>query len=95
MAILKRVGPASAFKVGLVSYALLGLIAGVFCSMISLFGFSFGPHAQIPFARTIGVLAVVVCPVIYGIFGGIAAAIGALIYNVASGWVGGVEIEIN
>jgi len=34
MAILKRIGPASAFKVGLVSHALVGSIAGAFCSLI-------------------------------------------------------------
>ena len=36
MAVLKRIGPASAFKIGLVSYAFLGLIAGVFWSLIAL-----------------------------------------------------------
>jgi len=95
MAVLKRVGPASAFKVGLVSYALLGLIAGVFCSLISLGAFSFAPHAAMPFARTIGLFAVVVCPVIYGIVGGIASAIAAIIYDLASSWVGGIEVDLN
>jgi hypothetical protein len=95
MTILKRIGPASAFKVGLVSYAVLGLIAGVFCSLIALTGASFAPHAHLPFARAIGLLAVIVCPVVYGIIGGIATLIGALIYNLASGWVGGVGVEIS
>ena len=95
MGVLKRIGPASAFKVGLVSYALLGLVAGAFCSLIALSGTSFAPHAHLPFARAVGLLAVLVCPLIYGIIGGIAAVIGALIYNLAAGWVGGVEVEIN
>lgn len=95
MAVLKRIGPASAFRIGLVSYAFLGLIAGVFCSLIALTGASFAPHAHLPFARTVGLMAVIFCPVVYGIIGGIAAVIGAFIYNLASGWVGGVEIEIN
>jgi hypothetical protein len=95
MAVLKRIGPISAFKIGLVSYAFLGLIAGVLCSLIALTGASFAPHAHMPFARTVGLMAVILCPVVYGIIGGIAAVIGALIYNLASGWVGGVEVEIN
>jgi len=95
MAALKRIGLASAFKIGLVSYAFLGLIAGVFCSLIALTGASFAPHAHMPFARAVGLAAVIVCPIVYGIIGGIAAVIGALIYNLASGWVGGVEVEIN
>ena len=95
MAVLKRIGPASALKIGLVSYAFLGLIAGAFCSLIALTGASFVPHAHMRFARAVGLTAVIVCPIVYGIIGGIAAVIGALIYNLASGWVGGVEVEIN
>ena len=84
MPIVKRIDPASAFKIGLVSYAFLGLIAGVFCSLIVLTGASFAPHAHMPFAPAFGLFAVILCPIVYGIIGGIAAAIGALIYNLAS-----------
>lgn len=94
MAVVKRIGPASAFKVGLVLYGLLGLIAGVFCSLIALAGISFAPHERIPFAGAMGLFAVILCPIVYGIIGGIAAVIGALIYNLAAGWVGGLEVEI-
>jgi hypothetical protein len=94
MALVNRIGPASAFKIGLVSYGLLGLIAGVFCSLIALAGSSFVPHARMPFAGAIGVFAVILCPIVYGIIGGIAAVIGALIYNLAARWVGGLEVEI-
>jgi len=95
MAVLKRIGPGSAFKVGLVSYAIVGLIAGIFCSLIALTGASFAPHAHMPFMGAIGLLAVIVCPIVYGIIGGFAAVIGAFIYNLAAGWVGGVAVEIN
>lgn len=95
MAVLKRIGPASAFKIGLISYAFIGLIVGIFCSLIALTGTSFAPHTHMPFARAVGMMAVILCPIVYGIIGGFAAVIGALIYNLASGWVGGVEIEIN
>ncbi|MGB9203235.1 MAG: hypothetical protein WCB94_04580 [Terriglobales bacterium] len=95
MAVLKRVAPASAFKVGLVSYAVLGLIAGIFCSLIALAGVPFAPHAHIPFAPAIGIFAVIVCPIVYGAIGGILTAISALLYNLAARWVGGVEVELN
>ncbi len=95
MSVLKRIGPASAFKIGLVSYAILGLIAGVFCSLFVLTGASFAPHAHMPFAPAVGLFAVILCPIVYGIIGGVAAVISALIYNLASSWVGGVEVEIN
>jgi hypothetical protein len=40
MAILKRIARASAFKVGLVVYGLLGLVPGVFCSAVTLAEFT-------------------------------------------------------
>lgn len=95
MAILKRIGPGSAFKIGLISYAFLGLIGGVFCSLTALAGASSAPRAHMPFAPAIGLFAVILCPIVYGVIGGIAAVIGALIYNLASIWVGGVEVDIN
>jgi hypothetical protein len=95
MAVVKRIGPASAFKIGLVSYGLLGLIAGVFCSLIALAGISFAPHTRMPFAGAMGLFAVILCPIVYGIIGGIAAVIGAAIYNLAASWVGGLQVEIN
>lgn len=98
MSVLKRVSPASAFKVGLVAYGIVGLILGVFCSLIAVLiavaGVSFAPNARMPFLHSVGVFAVILCPIVYGIIGGIAAVIAAAIYNLAAGWVGGVEVDI-
>jgi len=95
MAVLKRIGPASAFKVGLVLYAILGLIAGVLCSLVAATGASFAPHAHLSFAGTVGLFAVILCPIVFGITGSVAAVISAFLYNLVSGWVGGVEVELN
>lgn len=94
MAILKRIAPASAFKVGLVTYAFIGLLLGALCTVVAFAGMQFAPHAHLPFAGRIGIFAVVFCPIIYGLIGGIGAAIAAAIYNLASGWVGGLEADI-
>lgn len=32
--------------------------------------------------------------VMYGVFGGIGAAIAAFVYNLTSGWVGGIEVDL-
>ena len=93
MATVKRVGPASALKVGFVMYAMLGLIAGVFCAAAALVGVPYGPHAHLP--RLFGLFGLVLCPILYGIIGGIITVITALVYNLASGWVGGLEVDIN
>ncbi len=91
MATVKRIGPGSAFKVGLVLYGLLGLIGGVLCSVVALAAPS--AHAHLPFGGPIGLFALILCPLIYGILGGIATLIGALLYNLASHWVGGLQVD--
>ena len=93
MAIVKRIAPVSAFKVGLVVYGLLGLVAGAFCSAVALAGVQFAPHSVMP--RSLGLLALILCPMIWGALGGVINAISALIYNLAAGWVGGLEVDIS
>ena len=62
-------------------------------TQLALAGVPFAPHAHSP--RLVGLFAVVLCPILYGIIGGIGLLISALLYNLASGWVGGLELEIN
>jgi hypothetical protein len=40
-----------------------------------------------------GIGALIFLPIMYGIFGFIAGVIGAFLYNVIAGVVGGIEIE--
>ena len=95
MTVLKRISPASAFKVGLVAYGIVGLILGVFCSLIAATGAHFfATHARMPIVSRVGIFAVILCPIFYGIIGGIAAVIAAGIYNLSAGWVGGLEVDI-
>ena len=47
-----------------------------------------------PWAGSLGLLAVVICPIVYGLIGGIAAIVSALIYNLAARFVGGLSVEI-
>ena len=101
MAIVKRVGPGSAFKVGLVLYALIGLVFGICMAFVSMVAGSLGTMGQsaAPGARLfgfgMGFGAIIFFPLIYGLIGGVFAAIGAAIYNLAAGWVGGLEVDIN
>jgi hypothetical protein len=90
MSILKSIRLGSAFKVGLVAYAIVGLVLGVICSVFAMAG-----HAHLGIPRAAGMFAVVFCPIVYGLAGGIASVIGALLYNLAASWVGGVEVELS
>jgi hypothetical protein len=102
MATLRRIGPGSAFKVGMVTYALFGLVIGVCIALFSMATGSLGRLAGTevgPGARALGfgmgLGAIIVAPIFYGIVGGIGGALGALVYNLVAGWVGGLEVDIS
>lgn len=102
MATLRRIGPGSAFKVGMVTYALFGVVIGV---CVALFSMAAGPFGRLagteasPGAKALGfglgLGAIIVAPIFYGILGGVGGALGALIYNLVAGWIGGLEVDIN
>jgi hypothetical protein len=101
MATVKRVGPGSAFKIGLVMYAILGLVLGIFMAILSMVAGTLGSlgESAAPGAKLLGFGlgfgAIIIFPIGYGVIGGIFAAIGAAIYNLVAGWVGGLEVDIN
>ena len=100
MALIKRIGPGSAFKVGLVVYAFLGLVIGVIFAFVSMIAGSVAETAGrggIPlhaFGLGFGVGSIIFFPIFYGLIGGVFAALGALMYNLAAGWVGGLEVDV-
>ena len=99
MATLKRIGPGSALKLGAITYGFVGLVIGIIMACFSLVagsiagmdGSGMGMRAL---GYGIGVWAIIVAPIIYGIIGGIGAGIGAVVYNLAASWVGGLEVDI-
>src|SRR2546427_2693974 len=96
MANVKRIEPGSAFKVGLVVYAFLGLIVGICMALFSMVAGSLGSLAGggVPGARSLGfgfgLGAIIIFPILYGIVGGIGGGIPAGGSNLPAGWVGGV-----
>ncbi len=101
MPVIARISPGSAFKVGLVLYALLGLLLGVLVALISLMAGGIvarlsertsGLSTVVGFGGGVG--AIIVMPIMYGLIGGIAFVISALIYNLVAGWVGGLEVDL-
>ena len=84
--IIKRIDPFSAGKVAGVAYAFLGLLVALF---VALLGSAIGGGVMGNF----GMAALIVFPILYGVIGFIATALGAAIYNLVAGWVGGVRID--
>jgi hypothetical protein len=99
--VIKRLGVFSVAKI----YALInavfglifGLIGGVFFAIFTaaMSGASGGSSRDVPvLGAGIGFLAAIILyPVIFGILGFVVGATGAAIYNLASRFVGGIEID--
>ena len=89
--IIKRVEPVSFAKVMGTLYALLGLVLGV---IFYLIGSAIGGLAGgvMPFGG-VGLAAIIIAPIVYGCIGFVASLIGAALYNLVAGWVGGVVIQ--
>jgi hypothetical protein len=102
MAVIARISPGSAAKVGLVLYAVLGLILGILVALLSLMaggiaahlGQNAPPGLSYAFGVGGGLSAIIIMPIVYGIIGAVAFGLSALIYNVVAGWVGGIEIDL-
>jgi hypothetical protein len=93
--IIKRVGPLSFARLSGALYAFIGLIIGGIFSMIALAGgFASETSGSAAIAAGIGVAAIVVFPILYGLMGFVATLIGAWLYNVVAGIVGGVELDV-
>ena len=98
---IKRVGVMSYAKITAVTCAAFGLIIGIIYGLIFMI---FGAAMMAGSGRgsagagaggiVIGLFAMIGIPIFYGILGFIFGAIGALVYNVASGFVGGIELEL-
>jgi len=93
MAVVKRIAPVSALKMGFVVCALLGLIPGIFCTTIAIAGIPIAPHQHLP--HFVPLFAIVFAPLFYGTIGALLAALGAVIYNLASRWAGGLDVKLD
>jgi hypothetical protein len=98
---IKRVGIFSYAKITSVTMAAFGLIFGVIYGLIFMVvggammaGRGEGATAAGASSFVIGLVMMVAIPIFYGIMGFVAGALGAVIYNVASRFVGGIELEL-
>ena len=92
---LRRIGALSLAKVSAVVYALLGLVLGAIFSLISVAGSILtSPKSGIAPFPPLGAAAVIILPALYGAIGFVGSLIGAAIYNVVAGLIGGVHIEL-
>jgi hypothetical protein len=97
--ILHRIGVLSCAKVFGAVYGGIGLIVGFFFSLIGMLqgmflgGTDLGAGAA-AFGFLFGIGAIVIMPIAYGLMGFVGGAVGAFIYNLVSGFVGGMELVL-
>jgi hypothetical protein len=90
--VINRVGPLSSAKIVGLLYAILGLVGGAIFSLVAAMGgFS---HGRPDATGLVGVAAVVIFPVLYGVMGFLMTLILAWLYNGLAQLVGGIEIDL-
>ncbi|MGE3467829.1 MAG: hypothetical protein AB7J13_12975 [Pyrinomonadaceae bacterium] len=99
---IKKVGVLSAAKmygaIALVMSLIISIPYGLIIIVYSLFGAGMvGGEAAVAIGGigvVGGILVMIGLPIMYAIIGFIGGAIGALLYNLFAGFVGGIEIEV-
>ncbi len=95
---VRRIGVLSAGKMsgilGLLLGLIIGLIYGLIFMMVGVVGLAGrnGPGAGIGIGLGLGFI--ILMPIVYGMMSFIFGMIYALIYNLAAGAVGGIELEL-
>jgi hypothetical protein len=76
-------------------HALFGIIFGlIYGILFAILGSAIGASFDMPGATTLGLLAIIVFPIIFGIMAFIGGAILAFLYNIFAGKIGGIEVEL-
>ena len=92
MAKLKRIGVVFSAKLQGIVMAVAGLIAGILYAfggaIYELFTGTLNSGTALAFFALIGM------PLLFGLAGCVAGAIGALFYNFVAKWFGGIEIDL-
>ena len=96
--VIRRVGIWSVGRIYGAICAAMGLLIGLCVAAFSAVGAGIaGANSDMPagIGAIFGVGAILFLPVFYGILGVVGGAIGAALYNLFAGMVGGVEIEVH
>ena len=93
--VINRIGPLSCAKMVGTLYVFVGLVIGGVFSLFAVGG-GFASHAsEAPFIGAfVGVGSIIFFPVLYGCMGFVSALVGAWLYNLLAGFVGGVQLEV-
>ena len=93
--VIKRIGPLSCAKIAGTLYLFLGLVIGATISLVAVAGgFATDAPEIAGMGAIIGVGSIIFFPLMYGCIGFISALIGAWLYNLMAGFVGGLQLDV-
>ncbi len=91
---LKKIPPLPAAKLVAVIYGCFSLIFIPFFAIAALAGMLSGEEGA-GIAAGMGIVMAILMPLMYIAIGFVATLVGCFIYNLAAGWVGGIELEFD
>lgn len=92
--VVKSVGVVSVGKMYGAITAAMGLLFGIGIALFSVLGAGLADSTESAIlGPVLGVGAVIVLPIFYGVLGFIGGVVGAALYNLFAAMVGGVEIQ--
>ncbi len=91
--VIKRIG---VLKLAIFEGAMMSALGLIIALFVLMFGGMIGQlnHEAAMAGMVGGIAALIIFPIMYGVFGFIAGAIGAALYNLVASVVGGIEIEV-
>jgi hypothetical protein len=92
--VIKRVGVLKLAVFQMVLMAVFGVLMALLFMMFGAMIGSFGGKAS-AIAGAAGLAALIICPIMYGVIGFSAGAVGGALYNLVASMVGGIEIEVD
>jgi hypothetical protein len=89
---IRRISTSSAFLVGMALYGLIGFLVGSVLFLVAGLEVPAGTEPSI--VERMGVWAIVIVPLGFGLAAGFATAIAAALYNTVTAVVGGIRVEL-
>lgn len=89
---LSRIPPLPAAKLAAAVYGCLSLVFVPFMLIGGIAGFASGIEGSV---AGMGMLMIIMIPVLNIVTGFIATLVGCFVYNLAAGWMGGIELHFD
>jgi hypothetical protein len=89
---IRRISIRSAFKLAMVLYGLIGFLVGLVLAVAA--SVEPPPGSEPNILTRLGFWSIAVFPVLYGLAGGVTAAVTVALYNAGASLVGGLRVDL-